>query len=745
MTTTTRPTWCGLCHSRCGLLLELEDGLAVGVRGDPDHPLSRGGICARGKLILEHLDHPDRLNHPLRRVGARGSGRFERVSWEEALDDVAARLSALRKESGAETLAFSRGTYRSYHWDARRFLNLFGSPNLTGANPICHCPSVVVESALMGAMPNPDLRQTACMVVWGSARSVSSPVTQWGAIKAARNRGAALIVVDPRRTKEARMADLWLPLRPGSDAALMLGWLHVILAEELWDRDFVAAHVAGFDALRDRAAEYPPARVAGLTWLPESLIVDAARRYATSRPAVITWGQGVDKIGPNTDAALMARVALRAVTGNLDVPGGELFGVSGSPARVVSDEALERNDALSAAQRDKQLGAAEHPLFSVRGWEAIHAARTNRPAGLPALPQGYLERAATGKAVTAAPHAVFEAMRTGRPYPVRALLVQAANPVMTLADPGRTLEALRALELLVVMDYYLTPTAALADYVFPAASTLERDDIALRGPTVVALPRGLAPLHERRDDYQLWRGLGRRLGQRDEWPWETMQDVLDHRLAPAGLTFRELVARKALFEPPEIGRSRRLGFATPSGKVEVRSTVLRDLGCADLPAHRPLPEPDADYPLLLITGSAFNPMYHSEQRQWPTARRLCPHPEVTLHPVTAAGIGVQEGDPVRIETPLGAVRQRVRIRDTLHPQMADAQHGWWFPEAEGGAGADPPFDCLSANINTLVRDDPAWCAAGTGAWLQTGLPCRIVPDREGSASRGAEGPGDALE
>jgi anaerobic selenocysteine-containing dehydrogenase len=714
-----RRTWCGLCHSRCGLLLELDGETPVGLRGDPDHPLSRGRLCARGRLMLEHLDHPERLNHPLKRVGPRGSGRFERVGWDEALDDMAARLAALRDEHGPETVAFSRGTYRSYHWEARRFLNLLGSPNLTGANPICHCPTAVVESALMGAMVNPDLRRAACVVIWGSARSVSSPVTGWGAIREARGRGARLIVVDPRRTREARDADLWLPLRPGSDAALMLGWLHVIFAEDLWDHEFVEGHTVGFEALRSQVEAYSPQRVAGLTWLPESLIVEAARAYATTWPAVITWGQGVDKLGPNTDAALMARVALRAVTGNLDVRGGELFGGGGRPARVIPGEALERNDALPAAQREKQLGGERHPLFSFRAWEAIGASQDR-------LPAGYVPRAETAKTVTAAPHAVYEAMRTGAPYPVRALLVQAANPVMTLADPARTLDALRALDLLVVMDYYLTPTAALADYVLPAAATVERDDLALRGPLVVPLPRGLDPLYERRDDYQLWKGLGRRLGQSDEWPWDTMEQVLDHRLAPAGLTFEALCEQGALFEPTAPGRSRELGFATPSGKVELRSGVLAALGCPDLPSHRALPEPEADYPLLLITGSAFNPMYHSEQRQWPTARRLRPHPEVTLHPSTAEALGVGTGDAVRIETPQGAVRQRVRIRDTVHPRMVDAQHGWWFPEAE--AGADPPFDCLSANINALVRDDPTWCAGGTGAWQQTGLPCRIVPE-----------------
>jgi anaerobic selenocysteine-containing dehydrogenase len=213
----TRRTWCGLCHTRCGLFLELEGGRAVAVRGDPEHPTNRGQTCRRGRMMLEHLYHEQRLDHPVRRVGDRGSGEWERVSWDEALDDVAARLDDLRRRFGAETLAFTRGTYRTYHWDARRFMNLFGSPNSTGVNFICHCPSVVVESAVYGALSHPDFHNTACVVNWGTCRSVSGELSDWPALKAAKGRGATLITVDPRRTAEAEMSDLWLQIRPGTD------------------------------------------------------------------------------------------------------------------------------------------------------------------------------------------------------------------------------------------------------------------------------------------------------------------------------------------------------------------------------------------------------------------------------------------------------------------------------------------------------------------------------------------------
>ena len=717
MSRETRQSWCGLCHARCGLLMEFEDGRAVAVRGDPDHPSNRGQTCRRGRMMLEHLYHPDRLDHPLRRVGERGSGRWERISWTQALDDVASSLDDLRRRHGAETVAFTRGTYRTYHWDARRFMNLFGSPNSTGVNFICHCPSVVVESAVCGVLPRPDFRNTACIVNWGTCRSVSGELTDWPALKAANERGAKIITVDPRRTAEAELSDLWLQIRPGTDVAMMLAWIHVICEEGLYDPDHVERWTVGFNDVRELARNFPPERVADMTWVPAENIVEAARLYATTRPAVINGGKGTDKTGPNMQGSAHARAVLRAITGNLDVVGGDRFGGAPGPSRIVSNLEMELNDALPAAQRVKLLGGDRHRLFSFDGWERM--ARQLRR-----FPEDYLRPMEASEIVMAHPRAVFDAMATGEPYPVRAFICQAANPLITLADPLRTFAALRSLDLLVVMDYYMTPTAALADYVLPAASTVERDDLAVFGSGCVAHPRGLDPLAERRSDYELWMELGRRLGQAEHWPWDNAEEVCDHRLAPVGLSFNELKRRRAWFEDAPTGRSLQLGFATPSGKVELRSSLLEELGYDPLPRHVAMDEDEA-YPLALLTGNAFNPMYNSEQRQWPSARRDCPDPLVTLHPDTAATIGVAEGDWVLVETADGSVRQRLHLSPTIHPRMADSQHGWWFPER--GVDPDEPYGFCSSNVNQLCRDAPEDCSPATGSWTLTGIPCRIVP------------------
>jgi anaerobic selenocysteine-containing dehydrogenase len=207
--TERRRTWCGLCHSKCGIVLEFEDGRAVRVLGDPDHPINRGRICARGQLMVDHLYHPDRLNRARRRVGGRGEGRWEEIPYDRALDEVAARLGELRDRHGPETLSFCHGTARTYHWDQRRFFNLFGSPNYFGANNICMCPSVAVDYATYGCTtPHGDVDRARCIVVAGAAPSRSHPLLDYPRLLAAKKRGAKLVVVDPRRIPEADQADL---------------------------------------------------------------------------------------------------------------------------------------------------------------------------------------------------------------------------------------------------------------------------------------------------------------------------------------------------------------------------------------------------------------------------------------------------------------------------------------------------------------------------------------------------------
>ena len=719
----TRKGFCGLCHPRCGILLDIEDGRAVRVKGDPDHPISRGRLCTRGQLMIDHLYHPERLNYPLKRKGERGGGGWERVTWDQAQDEVAEKLAALRDRHGAETLAFTHGTHRTYHWDGRRFYNLFGSPNLCGANNICMCPTQAVEFATYGGMAWGDLSQSKCLVLWGQAPSQSDPILGFPQIAAAKKNGARLIVIDPRRIHEAEMADLWLQIRPGTDLALMLGWLRLIIADGFYDRDFVERWSLGFEDLCAAVADYTPEKVAAITWLTPAQVVESARAYATTKPAVITWGFGLDKQGVNATQAARARCILRAITGNLDVPGGEQLGWSDPVGRIRGDAEMELNEALSPGQRAKQLGADEYRFFGFPGWE--RNAQANKR-----LPRDYMHPPLADMTCVAHERAVFDAVLTGKPYPVTAMISLASNPLLSLPNARRTHQALKALQLYVVSDYYLTPSAALADYVFPAACTAERSELWLTGSFCLACPKGIGPLYERRDDYQFWRGLAVRLGQAEHWPWETVDDVWEHWLAPVGLSFEKLLAQNGLFGRREFRRYEQFGFGTPSGKVELRSSTFEALGAEPLPIYREPPETPAsapelaeEYPLVLITGSRFMPMYHSEQRQIPAARKHIPDPQVALHPETAAALGLAEGDWARLSTPHGAIRERVHLTDAIHPRMADAQHGWWFPERPA---AEPElFGVMESNANLLCPDGPGFCSPEIGSWPHTALMCRV--------------------
>ncbi|MFH1243163.1 MAG: molybdopterin-dependent oxidoreductase [Pseudomonadota bacterium] len=721
--TETRRSYCGLCHPRCGLVLELENGKAVRVAGDPEHPISRGRICNRGKLMLEHAYHPARLNYTLKRKGERGSGRWQRIDWEQALDEVSSKLAHMRERYGAETLAFTHGTKRTYHWDERRFYNLFGSPNICGANNVCMCPTHAVEYATYGGFVGGDLRKTHCLVVWGHAPSQSNPNLLFPQIVRTKKDGAKLIVVDPRRIREADMADIWLPIRPGTDVALMLGWLRVIIGEDLYDRDFVGRWTVGFDDLRAAVRDFTPERVADLTWLTPEQVVKSARMYAMTRPAVITWGFGVDKQGTNATQAARARCLLRAVTGNLDVPGGELLGWADPIGQIIGDDEMEFSEALPSSQRAKQLGADLYPFFGFPGWEKNAEANAR-------LPRDYMHPPLADMTCVAHARSVFEAMVTGKPYPVKAAISVASNPLLSLANVRRTYEALKSLDLYVVGEYYLTPSAALADYVFPICSTIETTELWSTPGFCVACPRGIAPLYERRNTYEFWRGLAIRLGQEEHWPWETIEDVWDYRLSPVGLTFDQLLEQNGLFGRPEYRRYERFGFGTPSGKVELRSSIFEALGCEPLPIYRepphsPVGAPDLtrQYPLVLISGSRFMPMYHSEHRQVEAARKKRPDPLVTLNPKTAAGLELAAGDWVRIETPQGSIRMRLQVSEAIDPRMADADHGWWFPEREQ---AEPElFGVFESNVNILCPDGPEFCSPEIGGWPHTALLCRV--------------------
>ena len=716
---------CYFCHNNCGLLVHVKDGKVLKVEGDDSYPVNNGGLCSRGNINHLFLDYPNRVNYPLKRVGARGAGQWERVSWDQALDDIAAKLTQIKENFGAEALATAGGTLRTDDWARRRFMNLYGSPNGFHNAHLCWIPTFMVETAIYGWCPfETDLATSRCLVLWGQNPGASS-MPEMRHISDLKKNGLKLIVIDPRFTETAAKADLWLPLRPGSDSALALAWLNVIIWEGLYDQSFIESCCMGFDELSQHVRQYTPEWAAPLTWLDAKQIRAGAHMYATNKPGNIQWGTAVDQIGRAGGATMHARALLRAVTGNLDAPGSDLL--TGPAQDFLTDEEMEANEWLPEEQKAKQLGSDKYKLTTWPGYGRI----------------AELTRRVWGKAPTAEwmceahPPTVFNAIITGRPYPVKAMITLATNPINSYGQTSQVIEALRKVDFHVSMEYWMTPTAALADYVLPAAGTLERPTITSTygcSDFLLASQRAIQPMYERRADYDFWRGLGLRMGQDEMWPWENLEEANYYRIYPLGYgvsSYDEFVERHRFHFPPrEYYKYGRVGFATPSGRIELVSSTLAELGYPAMPTYvgpseNEVDNPDVakEYPLVLTTGGGFMPYHHSEHFQIKELRFLRHAPYMQINPATASKLGIQEDDWVWIETRRGRIKQKAELTEAVHPRVVVAQRGWWYPEREV---VEPDLaGCLESNANVLTSTADEHCDPMGGSWANRGLLCRV--------------------
>lgn len=721
-----RKSACFFCHQNCGMLVHVKEGEVIANQGDPDHPLSRGGMCARGQIALKHHKHPARVNYPLKRAGQRGEGRWEQITWEQAFDEIACKLAKFREESGAETVCSAGGTHRTDDWARRRFMNLFGSPNVFHTSHVCWIPTFMIETAIYGWCAfDLDLPQSKCVVLWGHNPG-SSYLPEMRSLFDMRDlNGTKIIVIDPRLTESAAKADLWLPLRPGTDAALALAWLNVIIYEGLYNQTFVENCCFGWDKLVQHMRPYTPEWAAPITWIDAKKIRAGAHMYATNRPGNIQWGVAVDQIGKGASAAIHARALLRAVTGNLDAPGSDLL--CGPNQRMITDEEMECNEQIPEEKRAKQLGSNRYKLVAWPGYNKI-AELTKRVWGKAPPAEWMCE--AHGPSV-------FEALLTGQPYKPRALLVLANNPLLAYPDAKKVYRALQEVELLTVMDYWLTPTAMLADYVLPAADWLERPTITSTygcSDFVIASQRAVQPLYERRTDFEFWKGLAERLNQKEFWPWITLEEAYFDRLRPLGYpanNYDEFVEKiRYDFPPREYYKYGRIGFATPSGLVELYSQTLEELGYDPMPTYVGLidnREEDSElakqFPLTLIAGSGFMPYYHSEHRQIKQLRFMRHQPRVQMNPEIAHELGINDGDWVWIETQRGRIKHVAELTQGVHPRTVCTERGWWFPERKG---EEPDlYGVWQCNSNVLTSGAPEFCDPMSGSWANRGLLCRV--------------------
>ena len=449
--------------------------------------------------------------------------------------------------------------------------------------------------------------------------------------------------VDPRRTRSAEMADIWLQPRPGTDSALLLGIINVIITEGLYDREFVSLWCYGFEQLTARVAEYPLERMEKITDVPVAQIQAAARLYAANRPGCFVEGLGIEHT-QRLVPSLQARWVLAGLSGNIDMAGGEEQ--CGPHPNILTDEDLEPKISFSPKQIEKQIGAERFPLLSRKTLIEMNKSAM-RVWGRKFAPH-----------VAAHAPSVYRAMLTGKPYPVRAMFTFAANPMVTQANTHLVYDAIKSLNLHVVSDFFLTPTAELADYVLPAASWLESPilwDFSGHSNFMVAgeaaLPTAIPGEYEHMVDYDIYRGLAMRLGKGEYWPWPSLERYYDALLAPTGLSHQEYVyQRRCEHKPAVFKKYKAKGFATPTGKVELYSTFLEKLGFDPLPAYEepaetPVSEPGKakEYPFMLINGGRVRESFHSEWKQVKSVRELHLDPLMQIHPETAAKLGIRGG------------------------------------------------------------------------------------------------------
>jgi len=621
------------------------------------------------------------------------------------------KFRAIKEENGSEYVGMTQGTGRPYENIYNRFANAFGTPNFTAPAHICYMPRILVNLYTMGfpLMPICDIydhegsKDPGCVVIWGCNLSGASGHDASDGMNGEMlnrtiRKAEKVIVIDPRRISPAENADHWLQIRPGTDGALALAMINVIISEDLIDHEFVDGYTHGFERLVHHVKDFSPEWGESVTRIPADDIREASRTYAMTSPACIQWGNGVDQNACNFQTSRSIMI-LRALTGNLDRPGGDFFPTQHPAVRhktVFIDLGFSGVEFFPPEKFARKIGGATYPL-------------------MPTVQQP----------------AFWRSIITGDPYRMRALWIMSSNPLVTVTHSREVEEALRMVEYVVVSDFFLTPTAQFADLFLPAATWLEYDEIHTSGGHTYSMiaRKKVAHVGDTRSDQDVIIDLARRLGLTEAFPWKDLRELNEWTLGGTGMSFDEFL-EKGILVPAQRYYKYKTDqgfFATRSGKFEIYSRALEVRGVSPLPIYRepphsPLSTPELakEYPLILTAGARIGLFFHSEGRQIESLRRGHPDPLIEIHPETASSLGIEEGDWVWIETAEGRVTMRARLFEGIAQDVVSAEHAWWFPE-EG----PPEYGWKKSSINLLFGDteyDP-----DTGAESLRCELCRVYP------------------
>ena len=731
LTVTRTSAWSGPgCHLGCGVLLYTDaDGKLVKVEGDPENPFNKGRLCPRCLDMIESVYNKDRILYPMKRKREdRGKDAWERITWDEAYDLVAERFLYYKEHFGAESVSFWKGTGRDIAPWISHLAWSFGSPNVIFGLSGCACfvPRIAASTCTSGSFwvgdysqqfrdryDDPRWKCPELIVLWGNNPIVSNSDGLYGHwVTDCMKRGSKIISVDPKMTWLGTKAELHLPLRPGTDAALAMGMLRVMIKEDIYDHDFVENWCYGFEQLVEAVEPYTLEKTAEISWVEPEKIEKAARMMAAADGWIMQWGVATDMC-KEAIPSCQALSALFQITGDVDVPGGMI-----SPPSILAYYNGWGGENMCEEQWDKRLGVHKYPLYKY-GFK-----NASTDVSIATMETGKDEN--------------------GNDYPMKAAWLQTTNPLINSSpDTRRTYRALNSLEFIVSIDLYMTPTVqALADVVLPACTYAERNGIRIgdgvqRGETI----NKAVQVGECKSDMVINWEIGKRICP-DFYPWETEEDMVSEVLSGMGMSFENLRANAPTYLDFEYRKHEKglmradgnVGFQTNTGRIELWSTYFNQVGMDPIPSfEEPTPGPVAnpdmyeEYPLILTTGARNWTLFHSEHRQVPRMRAYRPNPILQIHPEAAEKYGIAEGDWVWVENHRGRAKRKVEFCEGLDPRYCSTDHGWWLPETgkyeEGGFSG-----MLDYNINQLLAFDPG--KSGFGSNYKTVL-CRVYKCEDG--------------
>lgn len=666
------------CPDTCAMVVTVENGRATKVAGAPDHPTTNGFLCTKVNRYLERTYSPERLLYPMKRVGRKGEGRFTRISWEEAIDTIASRFSeiaavdpqAIQPYSYAGTMGLVQGESMD-----RRFFHRLGASLLD--RTICASAGAAGYKATIGASIGTDperFGEARLIIIWGS-NPITSNVHLWPRILEAQRQGARVIAIDPYRSLTAEKCDEHLAIMPGTDGALALGMMHVIIAENLVDQDYLDRYTLGYDLLRERVREYDPARVAAITGLSVATIVRLAREYATTTPAVIRLNYGMQRHAGG-GMAVRTVSCLPALTGAWrHAAGGILLSTSG--AFGMNTAALHRPDLIWNNPRTINMSAIGDALLGVGRTVSFNRDTDHHPV---------------------------EDRLTPLDPPIRAIYVYNSNPVAVAPDSRKVVRGFAREDLFtVVHEIFQTDTADYADILLPATTQLEQFDVhrAYGHLYVVLNQPSIAPLGEALPNTEVFRRLARAMGFTEDCFNDSDEDLIRQAIDSPhphmqGIGFDELAQRgwMRLNLPERFAPFAEGGFLTPSGKCEFYSDTLARQGVDPLPAFVPpresvasAPELASLYPLAVISPPAHN-FLNSTFANLPTFLKAEKEPHLEIHPIDAGTRGITNGDLVRVFNERGELRVRARVTEKARPGVVVALSIWWKKLTADGANAN---------------------------------------------------------